>query len=307
MPAGPHPTLGIGLMVASAACFATMDTTTRWLGALMPVQLMLWARYALHAVVMAGWLAVDRGKTFRTANAGFQVLRGALLLCSSGLAFYALQVLPVAEFTAIVMLTPLLVTMLAAWLLHEQVSALRWALVVGGFVGALIVIRPGSGLFGWAVLMPLATALSNAAFQVLTTRLGPGESPHTTNFYTGLTGTAIMTPVLLVSPIDADLILREAPALHLGLLFAIGALGTAGHLLLIMSLGLARPATLMPFLYTQIGFAALVGWLVFRVAPDFWGWVGMAVIAACGAASAWLNVRDARHTVTTVEADTVAE
>ena len=302
-----HPTLGIGLMVASAACFAAMDTTTRWLGALMPVQLMLWARYALHAVVMAAWLAADRGKTFRTANAGFQALRGAPLLCSSGMAFYALQLLPVAEFTAIVMLTPLLVTLLAAWLLREHVSALRWALVVGGFVGALVVIRPGSGLFGWAVLLPLATALSNAGFQVLTTRLGPGESPHTTNFYTGLTGTAIMTPLLLASPIDADGLLREAPALHLGLLFAIGALGTAGHLLLIMALSLARPATLMPFLYTQIGFAAVVGWFVFRAAPDFWGWVGMAVIAACGAAGAWLNVRDARHTVTPVEADTIAD
>jgi drug/metabolite transporter (DMT)-like permease len=68
---------------------------------------------------------------------------------------------------------------------------------------------------------------------------------------------------------------------------------------------MARTSTLMPFLYTQIGFAAVVGWLVFRRAPDFWGWVGMAVIAACGAASAWLNVRDARHPGTTVEADTV--
>jgi drug/metabolite transporter (DMT)-like permease len=302
-----HPFLGIALVIGAASCFATMDTTVRYIGAFFSVAIVLWVRYALHAVAMTAWIALSPDKTFRTGNPLFQIARGALLAFSSAMAFAALRRMPVAEFTAIVMLTPLAATLLARVWLHERVSRLRWVLVAGGFVGALIVIRPGSGLFGWAVLMPLATALSNAAFQVLTTRLGPGESPHTTNFYTGLTGTAIMTPLLLASPIDADLILREAPALHLGLLFAIGALGTAGHLLLIMSLGLARPATLMPFLYTQIGFAALVGWLVFRVAPDFWGWVGMAVIAACGAASAWLNVRDARHTVTTVEADTVAE
>jgi drug/metabolite transporter (DMT)-like permease len=302
---GSRAGAGIALMVGSAACFATMDTTTRWLGALLPVQLLLWARYGLHTLVMAAWLALDGAKTFRTARLGFQALRGALLLGSSALAFYGLQHLPVAEFTAIVMLTPVLVTLMAAWLLHERVSRLRWALVVGGFAGALIVIRPGSGLFGWAVLLPLAASFSNAAFQVLTSRLGSGESAHTTNFYTGLTATLIMTPLLFASPVDVDGVLAAAPPLQIALLLAIGVLGTAGHLLLVMSLGMARTATLMPFLYTQIAFAALVGWLVFRSTPDFWGWVGMAVIAACGAASAWLNVRDARHPSTTVEADTV--
>jgi drug/metabolite transporter (DMT)-like permease len=303
----PHAGLGITLMVAAAGCFALMDSTTRWLGAFLPVTLMLWSRYALHALAMAVWLAVDPTKGFRTARPGFQLLRGSLLLSSSTMAFHALQHMPVAEFTAITMLTPVLVTLMSPWLLREHVSPLRWALVVGGFAGALIVIRPGSGLFGWAVLLPLVTAFSNAGFQVLTSRLGAGESAHTTNFYTGLVGTAVMTPLLLASPIDADAVLFSAPPLHLALLAAIGVLGTAGHLSLVMSLGLARAATLMPFIYTQIGFAALVGWIVFRDAPDGWGWVGMAVIAACGAASAWLNVRDARHTVTPVEADTIAD
>jgi len=303
----PHAGLGITLMVAAAACFALMDSTTRFLGAFLPITLMLWSRYALHAVAMAVWLAADRSKRFGTSRPGFQVLRGSLLLGSSALAFHALQHMPVAEFTAIIMLTPVLVTLISPWLLHERVSALRWALVVGGFAGALIVIRPGSGLFGWAVLLPLVAAFSNAGFQVLTSKLGAGESAHTTNFYTGLVGTAVMTPLLLASPIDADAVLFAAPPLHLALLAGIGVLGTAGHLSLVMSLGLARASTLMPFIYTQIGFAALVGWIVFRDAPDRWGWVGMAVIAACGAASAWLNVRDARHTVTTVEADTIAD
>jgi drug/metabolite transporter (DMT)-like permease len=304
---GGRSALGIGLIVVSAACFAAMDTTTRYLGAYLPVQLMLWARYALHTLVMSVWLGVAARAGFRSGNLRFQILRGVLLLGASTLAFHALQRLPVAEFTAIIMLTPVLVTLLAAWLLHEPVSPLRWALVCGGFVGALIVIRPGSGLFGWAVLLPLIAAFSNAAFQVITSKLGPTESPLTTNFYTGLTGTAIVTPILLASPIDAPGVLAAAPPLQWALLCAIGLLGTAGHLLLIMSLGMARTSTLMPFLYTQIGFAALVGWLVFGAAPDGWGWVGMAVVAACGAASAWLNVHAAPKPVSAVQADTLVD
>ncbi|TMH07781.1 MAG: DMT family transporter [Betaproteobacteria bacterium] len=299
--------LGIGLMVASAACFASLDTTTRYLGALLPIQLMLWSRYAVHAAVMAVWLGLTGRGQFRAANLRFQLLRGALLLGSSTLAFHGLQHMPVAEFTAIVMLTPVLVTVLAAWVLHERVSALRWALVCGGMAGALIVIRPGSGLFGWAVLMPLAAAFSNAAFQVLTSKHGRHESALTTNFYTGLTGTAILTPIVLTSHVDITGLLAAAPAQQLGLLLALGSFGTAGHLLLIMSLGRAGTATLMPFVYTQIAFAALVGWIVFRASPDFWGWVGMAVIAVCGAASAWLNIRERRQLQEPVVADTIAD
>lgn len=307
MNSGRHPALGIALIVGSAACFATMDTLTRYLGALMPVQLVLWVRYALHAIVMAIWLAFTAGTGFRTAHMGFQVLRGMLLLASSTLVFYGLQHLPVAEFTAIIMLTPVLVTLLAAWALHDRVSRLRWALVFGGFAGALIVVRPGSGLFGWAVWLPLAAAFTNAFFQIITSKLGSGENALTTNFYTGFTGTVILTPVLLTSAVDVPALLAAAPALQWIVLIAIGALGTTGHLLLIMSLSIARASTLMPFLYTQIGFAALVGWWVFRAVPDAWGWIGMAVIAACGAASAWLNVRSTPKVMSALAIDTMLD
>lgn len=301
-----RPTRGIVLMVGAAACFASLDTTTRYLGAFLPVTLMLWARYGLHALVMAVWLVVTKGG-FRSAHPRFQVLRGLLLLGSSTLAFHGLRHMPVAEFTAIVMLTPVFVTALAAWMLGERVAPLRWALVCGGMLGALIVIRPGSGLFGWAVLMPLGGALTNAGFQVLTSRMGNSESALTTNFYTGLTGTAILTPLLFAGPVDVDGVLLSASGLQLAMLLALGAFGTAGHLLLIMSLSRAGTATLMPYLYTQIAFAGLIGWIVFSHAPDFWGWVGMVVIAACGAASAWLNVRERRQLQEPVVADTLID
>ena len=287
-----------------------MDTTLRYLGGFIGIALMLWLRYAMHAAAMTAWIVLSRDKTFRTANPRFQVLRGALLLFSSSMAFNALRHMPVAEFTAIVMTTPLLVTLLAHGWLKERVSPLSWLLVAGGLAGALIVIRPGSGLFGWSVLLPLAAALSNAFFQILTTKLAPHENPYTTNFYTGLTGMVLATPLLIASSQDISDTLAAAPPLHLGLLLAIGVLGTGGHLLLIMGLGKAPTATLVPFLYTQIGVAALAGWLALGAVPDAWGWTGMAVIALCGAASAWLNVRDAaahRRPVSAVAADTVAD
>lgn len=303
-----RPLLGVALIAAAATCFATMDSTTRYLGALMPVLLFFWARYCFQAVVMAVWLGARGGlKAFATAQPRFQVIRGLLLAATSAMSFYGVQHMPVPEFTAINMLTPLVVIVLAGWWLHEKVSGLRWALVAGGFVGALIVIRPGSGVFGWAVLFPLAGALFYASFQVLTRRLSGSESPYATHFYTGLTGTVVLTPILFISPVPVLATLQAAPALQIGLMLLIGALGTVGHLLLILALGMAPTATLMPFVYLQIAVATGLGWLIFRQVPDGWAFVGMGVIAACGAAGAWLNLRGAAKPADPVVVDTIAD
>jgi drug/metabolite transporter (DMT)-like permease len=305
-----QPALGIVLMMAAASCFATMDTTVRYLGAFFSVGLVLSTRNAAHVAIMSLWIATTKDNTFRTANPMFQIARGALLAFSATMTFAALRYMPVAEFTAIVLLTPLATTLLARLVLHERVSAVRWTLVVGGFAGALTVIRPGSGVIGWAALMPLAGAASNAAFQLMTSRYAPRENPFTTNFYTGVMGLAIAIPMLLASGADPLDALAKAPPAHLGALAAIAALGTGGHLLLIMALGKAPASTLMPFQYTQLAVAVLAGFVAFGATPDFWSWIGMAVIVVCGAASAWLNLRDAaaRHRiVSVVEADTVAD
>lgn len=305
MTRGSRPALGIALIVCTAGCFAAMDTTVRYLGRELPVLLLLTARYAFQAAAMALWLAADRRRGFRSAHPRFQALRGTLLLITSATSFVGLQYLPVPEFTSINMLTPVLVTLLAAVVLREHVSLQSWALVALAFVGALVVIRPGSGLFGWAVLFPLAGAVFYAAFQVLTSRMAALESPFTTHFWTGFTGAAVMLPVLAASPVDAAGTLAAMTPRQWALMLAIGALGTGGHLMLILAMGVAPTATLMPFIYTQIGAAALFGWAVFGHLPDGWAWVGMGVIAVAGAASAWLNMR--RRPPPPVEADTIAE
>lgn len=306
-----RPTLvGIACVIGAASCFAVMDTTIRYIGAYFSVALVLWARYGLHAAIMTLWIALSARRSFASANPMFQIARGTLLAFSSTMAFAALRRMPVAEFTAIVMLTPVVATLVARVWLKEDVSRLRWLLVVGGFAGALIVVRPGSGLIGWAALLPLAAACSNAAFQTMTSRFAPHEDPFTTNFYTGLTGVTIATPLLLASVADPIDVLVDAPGILVAGLVAVAVLGTAGHLLLIVALGKAPASTLMPFQYVQLGVAALAGYLVFGLAPDGFSWLGMAIIGVCGAASAWLNVRAAaerQRPVSAVQADTVAE
>lgn len=300
-PPHAHPLQGVLLILLAAAFFASMDSTSRGVSQAggrwgVPVLLVITLRYTAQAVVMALWLAPRGRAGFASTYPRFQWLRGLLLLATSLCSFFAVSLMPVPEYTAINMLTPVLVTVLAATLLHERVSPLRWALVAGGFAGALVVIRPGSGAFGWVVALPLLGAVAYASFQVLTSRLAGAESPMTTHFYTGFVGAAVLWPVLGIAAATqgvqacVDTLQRITPVAWL-MLLAIGLLGTTGHLFLILALGKARTATLMPFVYVQIAFAALIGWLAFDHVPDPWAWLGMGVIAACGAASAALNMR----------------
>jgi drug/metabolite transporter (DMT)-like permease len=302
-----RPGLGIALMVGVAVSFATLDTMVKMVMAVVPVLVILWVRYTFQALTMGAWLATRPGTPFRSRQPFFQIVRGVLLLATSALAWSALKWLPVAEFTAINMLAPVLVTLLAATVLRERVSRRRWALVALAFGGGLLIVRPGSGLYGAATLLPLAAALCYACFQVLTSRLASLEEPTTTHFYTGLVGAAILTPMVVAAGIDVPELFGRLDALSIVLLLACGAAGTLGHLMLVFALGFAPAAALMPFLYTQIAAATLGGWLVFRQLPDGWAFAGMAVIAFSGAVSAWLNLRASRPAASPVAVDTVAE
>lgn len=131
-----HSPTAITMIVLSALLFSMMDAGTKYIGGFLSVVLVLWSRYTIQASVMAMWIWHTRGsRGFRVAHPRFQVLRGALLVTISALGFYGVRQMPLAEFTAIVMLSPLLVTAAASWVLHEPVSRLRWALVWGGFIG----------------------------------------------------------------------------------------------------------------------------------------------------------------------------
>ena len=269
-----------------------MEAATKYLGGFLSVVLVLWSRYTIQACIMAAVLARIRGpKGFKTAHPRFQLLRGVLLATISGLAFYSMQQLPLAEFTAIIMLSPVLITASSGWLMKESIGRFRWLLVWSGFLGTVIVIRPGSGLFGWAVVLPLAAMVVSSGYSLITSRLAVLENPYTTQFYSGMVGSLLLLPLLFLEQAELIAFLYRADVATAALLLLIGVLGTVGHLLLVMAFSHAGTSSLMPFTYAQIGFAALMSWLFFSHAPDFWGWTGMAMIAASGGATAWLNIR----------------
>ena len=276
------------LIVVAALAFALLDTTTKYATTLAPVLMLLWFRYAFQAVVtFAMRFPVQKLRLLRTPNPRFQVLRGVLLLTTSACSFFGLQYLPVGEFTAMVMLSPLVATALAAWVLKDRVSLRRWLLMVAGLGGVLLVIRPGGQVFSWALLFPVVLVSTYAWFQVLTSRLSGEENPYTTHFYTGLVGALVMSPIVVFSWSTAALLA------HWPWFMLIGFFGTFGHLMLIRAYMRATAPVLTPFLYTQIAFATLAGWLVFQHVPDGLAWLGIAVIAASGVGNALLSAQEA--------------
>jgi drug/metabolite transporter (DMT)-like permease len=280
---------GIGLVLLAVACFTTLDTATKLSTAGVPILMGVWFRYAFQAVATTAVLLPLQGTALlRTRHPKYQLLRGALLLASSTLAFLSLRYMPLAEFTSVVLIAPLVITLLAATTLKEQVSPLRWALVAGGFLGTLVILRPGGNAFSWAVLLPIGLVLTNAWFQVLTSKLARTENPLTMHFYTGWVGT-------LIASLALPFAWTALPGWEWwALLCLMGFMGTVGHFILILAYQRAPASTLTPYLYAQIAFAMLGGWLIFSQVPDRLSLIGISMIAVCGAAGAWLTVRERR-------------
>lgn len=279
--------VGIVLIVVAALFFATLDASIKHATRLAPVLMLLWFRYAFQALAtLALRFPVQKFGLLATANPRFQLLRGVLLLVTSACSFLGLQYLPVGEFTAMTMLSPVAATALAAWVLKTHVSHQRWLLLIAGLTGVLLVVRPGGQVFSWALLFPALHITSYAWFMVLTSRLSGEENPYTTHFYTGLVGRLLMCPVVAFSWETAAL------AAHWPWFVLIGFLGTFGHLMLIRAFARAPAPVLTPYLYTQIGFATLFGWLFFSHVPDTLAWLGIAVIAASGIGNALLLSRE---------------
>jgi drug/metabolite transporter (DMT)-like permease len=283
---------GIGLLIAAVACFAVLDTTTKRVTAEVPLLMAVWARNFFQALFTSALVLPKQGlKVLRTNHVGMQITRGVLMITVTVLAFSSLSVMPVGEFTAIVMTTPLLVTLLAARLLGEHVSPLRIALVVGGFLGVAIIVRPSGNAVSWNswhMLLPLFLVVANTAFQLLTSKLTRTETTMTTQFYTSWVGALLSTiPLVWFWTTIGD------PYLWLGLLL-MGVAGAVGHILMIMSFERSPAATLMPYMYMQIGFAMLGGWIVFDHIPDHWSLLGIGLIALCGTAGGLLTMFEAR-------------
>ena len=285
----------VGLMLLTAACFATLDTLAKVATEFAPATQTAWVRYAVQTLVMSLWWALclrpATGLTFfRTRHPRFHLIRGLLLVACTLLTFVGVRYMPVGEFTAVAFISPMVAMMLSGWLLKDRVSVSQWWVAGLSFAGALIVIRPGTDVFGWAVLFPLALATVNALYQLITRRLATAdEHPVFSQWVGGVIGTAVMS-VPLLWPGSWAIGLNAA---QWAILVSVGLLGTLGHFFFMKALALETAAALAPYTYLQIGFAMAAGWLVFAHTPDTWAITGMLVIGLGGFVSGMLRARRA--------------
>ncbi|MEI4487232.1 DMT family transporter [Frigidibacter sp. MR17.14] len=262
-------------MVLGLVLFTLMDALAKHLGERYPALQVVWARYAGQTGMLLILLAPRLRTALRSAVPGLQALRSLCQFGSTAIFFLSLTYLGLAEATAIFDVNPVLITLGAALFLGERLGPRRIAGIVAALVGAMIIIRPGSGVFAPASLLPLAGACCYAAFALVTRKVGTRDPLWTSLLYTGLVGTLVSTAVLpwIWVPIEMD----DLPGF-----LVIGLIGAAGQLFVIRAFSITEASALAPFGYCSLILATFWGWMFWGRLPDGWTLVGMVVIAGAG-------------------------
>ncbi|WP_346767148.1 DMT family transporter [Enterovirga aerilata] len=270
-----EPLRGILLVAAAMALFAVSDAVSKHLSAALPATEIAWLRWVGFAAIMAPFVLRAPRRILRSRAPWLQVLRTLGLLGSALFFIAGLRYLPLASASAIAFAAPLMVTALSIPLLGEKVGARRWAAVAVGLVGVLVVIRPGSGTFGPAALLPLLSAVSWAFGMIVTRKLGGLDAAPTTMAYSALVGLAVLT---LLVPVG-----WTTPTLpQIGLAAGMALASTAAQFLVVTAYRLGRASVLAPVSYSQLVWSGLLGFLVFGNVPDAWTLLGAAIIIASG-------------------------
>ena len=282
-------TRGILFILMAVFLFACMNTLVKLLSARLDSVQIVWARTLGHFIFIGllfmprhGW-AMLRSRTPRT-----QAARSLLQLTSTTLYFIALATVPLAEATTISFLSPLLVTLLAVPLLGEPIKANRMAVVLVGFIGVLVVVRPGSGLFQWSSLLILGSSLCYALYQVLTRRVS-GDPAETSAIWSAMLGSVLMSFVVPFFWRTPD---RWTDVL---MLLTLGVLGGLGHYCVARAMINAPANIVSPFQYFQLLCAVVFGWLVFDAVPGVSTWLCAAIIIGAGLFLGWSETRASRR------------
>jgi len=278
--------IGIGLVTLATLCFAALDACAKWLVQSLPVFEVVWLRFLTHSVLMTVLLApVYRWELVRVRNVPLQGVRALMLGLMTALNFWALQYLQLAETGAIQFSVPLLIGLISAWWLHEHLDGRRWCAIVAGFAGVLLVIRPGTQGFHPAILLSVMNAVLYAVFNLLTRRMASTESPASMQLMSAIGATVVTAPFALLRwQTPGDLTTWT-------LIGACGLCGGIGHYCVAKAHRYASAAVLGPFLYQQIIYMALWGWLVFAQVPDGFVVAGSLVVVLSGLYLLWLEMR----------------
>lgn len=189
------PAIAIILLIATGLTLSGMDATAKYLSLEIPVLMVVWGRYFFHTALNFTLFTV-RTRSFSFLKARrpvFQFFRAASLFLATSAMYLALTRMQLGDATSIQFLAPVLVTALSGLVLGEHVGPRRWAAVVFGFIGVLLVARPGSGVLGWAALLPLFTATMLAVYMLMTKMISGKDDPAATTFYSTALGALVLT------------------------------------------------------------------------------------------------------------------
>ena len=267
--------LPILLMIGAVFCFASMDATAKYLMKEIGPAQTIWARYTVQAVIVTVLILPKINVYGRTNYPKLQFLRSVALMMATTLFFFAFSRLGLAEASAIFNISPVLITLGAFLFLREQIGPRRLIGIIVSLLGALIIIRPGTGVFTIYALLPLGAAIFYSTYSLATRFVGTDESPWTSLFYSAIFG-AICYSIYIAfywNPMSSNAIL---------LTIIIGLFGTAGHICLIRALSIGEASLVAPFIYTNLLFTTTWGFVLFDNLPDFWTIVGALIIVAAG-------------------------
>ena len=270
------PFAAILLLFGALTLLPIMDGCAKLLSQSLSVYEITWARYFFHWIVLLPILfARYSWRAFTPAKMTMQLARSTILLVGTILFFFGLSYMPVADTLALFFISPLVATLLSALLLGEKVGPRRLVAVAIGFVGALIILRPGLGVFRWPALFALGSGLCYGFYAVATRKLAGTAPPLVTAGFTALVGAVVMSlsaPIYWVTP----------SLFQLSLMVVIGLIAAVGHYMVILAYERAQASLLAPFAYYEIVMAVAVGFVMFGDLPDRWTWLGIAVLAASG-------------------------
>jgi drug/metabolite transporter (DMT)-like permease len=275
-PAARQVLSGILLMIAAGFLFTVMDATAKYMTHRLPLIEVAWGRYVFHALTLPFIVARFGGwASLRSNRLGLQLWRSVFLLGSTVVFWLALKFIPLADATAVSFVGPLIMTALSVPLLKEKVGPRRWAAVLVGFLGALVIIRPGPAMVQPAALIPLVSAVFFALYAICTRLLSRSDGWATTLIWSASVGLVLLS---LLVPFE-----WQTPDLAgwLGLVL-LGLIGSLGHLLMILAYARAPASTLAPLSYLQLIWSTAIGLTLFGNFPDGWTLSGGAVVAASG-------------------------
>jgi drug/metabolite transporter (DMT)-like permease len=266
---------GIYWMLLTMFLFVSMDAVAKYLTERYAVTQVVWARYMFHLLLLFAWLGPRTPWVLRTRRLGLQLARSFLLLLTTFFFFTALSFMALVDASVIMFIGPIVLTVLAALILREHVGARRWSGVIVGFIGALLVIRPGTSMLQPAAVFAVAAACCYALYQITTRQLSYSDAPLTTLSYTALVGA-------LFSSFAAPFGWVWPNAEGWAFMALVGLIGGLGHFCVIKAFQAAPAAVVAPFGYSSILWSTSFGFLIFGDLPDVWTIFGGAIIIGSG-------------------------